>query len=209
MRRAWYTQGNLIGVSSGLSVSGSLLHQSASVAVLRPLRQKRRRAPGLPDAQPFGRAWTISRVLSSPRLIARKREPQRVATISLAAPLPTRSMRSTRPHSDRTGRLTPENRRQRGLHDLARSGACLAPTVTSRAVRSYRTISPLPVLTPGKAQPKPSAVFFLWRCPSPATDGRVGVVHHCVLPCSDFPLTPTRSPEGELADSSGRLSTHC
>ncbi len=34
--------------------------------------------------------------------------------------------------------------RSRRLRDLARDGVCHAPAVTSRAVRSYRTFSPLP-----------------------------------------------------------------
>lgn len=39
----------------------------------------------------------------------------------------------------------------------------------------------------------PSAVYFLWHFPSLATDPfglfeRVGVTHHLVLSCSDFPL---------------------
>ncbi len=44
----------------------------------------------------------------------------------------------------------PSGSRRRGLRDLARGGVYIAPTVTSRAVRSYRTLSPLPV-PPGGA----------------------------------------------------------
>lgn len=74
------------------------------------------------------------------------------------------------------------------LLGLARGGVCNAPLVTKRAVRSYRTISTLPVTAN-----RPSAVCFLWHFPSLATDRfwlfeRVGVTHHLVLSCSDFPL---------------------
>ena len=64
---------------------------------------------------------------------------------------------------------------------LARGGVCPAPLVTERAVRSYRTFSTLP------ATEVASAVCFLWHCPWPATLGPVGVTHHRVLSCSDFP----------------------
>ena len=50
----------------------------------------------------------------------------------------------------------------RPLFGLAPGGVCLATPVTSGPVRSYRTLSPLPVL------PKePSAVFSLLHFPSP------------------------------------------
>ncbi len=74
------------------------------------------------------------------------------------------------------------------LLGLARDGVYLAPIVTNRAVRSYRTLSPFPVV-----QMNPSGVCFLWHFPSfPAAREvlvleRVGVTHRRVLPCSDFP----------------------
>ncbi len=43
------------------------------------------------------------------------------------------------------------------LFGLAPGGVCPAATVASRAVRSYRTVSPLPAQAP--------AVCFLWHCP--------------------------------------------
>ena len=45
------------------------------------------------------------------------------------------------------------------LFGLAPCGVCRASDVTTRAVRSYRTISPLP-------PPKEEAVYFLWHFPS-------------------------------------------
>ena len=50
----------------------------------------------------------------------------------------------------------------RPLFGLAPGGVCLATSVTSGPVRSYRTLSPLPVLLS-----EPSAVFSLLHFPSP------------------------------------------
>ena len=55
----------------------------------------------------------------------------------------------------------------RPLFGLAPGGVCLATSVTSGPVRSYRTLSPLPVLLA-----EPSAVFSLLHFPSPY-DARV------------------------------------
>ena len=55
------------------------------------------------------------------------------------------------------------------LLDLAPSGVCRAGVVTRAAVRSYRTISPLPRRCP-PARRRPTdgeAVCFLWHCPDP------------------------------------------
>jgi len=64
----------------------------------------------------------------------------------------------------------------RRLLGLAGGGVCRAGTVTDAAVRSYRTISPLPF----------QAVYFLWHCPFPI-NREVAVSHHRALSCSDFP----------------------
>ena len=118
------------------------------------------------------------------------------ATISLAVPLPTRSgalrpehpTRSHRPDKpcwwhgspSRVSQYGPENRTHGSenratsgeLLGLARGGVYHAPAVASRAVRSYRTLSPLPVLARPKPR-KPSAVCSLWHFPSPL-DHRAG-----------------------------------
>ncbi len=108
------------------------------------------------------------------------------------------------------------------LLGLARGGVYHAPAVTSRAVRSYRTISPLPVPVARLAEPgvrdpvrrtgppvwnpvrrtgPPAIGGLLSAALSLARDrlrvgsknrstqlfGRVGVTHHRVLSCSDFP----------------------
>ncbi len=70
---------------------------------------------------------------------------------------------------------------QLGLFALARGGVFHAPDVAVGAVRSYRTISPLPRTLAGR-----SAVSSLWHCPEPFA-WLVAVCHHRVLPCPDFP----------------------
>ena len=77
------------------------------------------------------------------------------------------------PPAGRTDRRPspPRRRKARGLLDLARGGVCLAPAVAGRAVRSYRTFSPLPRLgSRWRGRPRRSAVCFLWHYPGPATD---------------------------------------
>ncbi len=55
-----------------------------------------------------------------------------------------------------------------GIFGLAGGGVCPAGAVTDTAVRSYRTISPLPVppCFLAKARRGPSAVYFLWHYPA-------------------------------------------
>jgi len=60
------------------------------------------------------------------------------------------------------------------LLGLAGGGVCPAGAVTGTAVRSYRTISPLPVPPVG-----PSAVSFLWHFPA----GRPGWPLTTTVPC--------------------------
>ena len=50
------------------------------------------------------------------------------------------------------------------LFGLAPGGACHASGVAVRAVRSYRTLSPLPREIEAK-KPRRAAVYFLWRFP--------------------------------------------
>ena len=58
------------------------------------------------------------------------------------------------------------------LFGLAPSGVYPATTVAGSAVRSYRTISPLPEVGAGAEfveaplRPQPRAVYFLWHFPS-------------------------------------------
>jgi len=93
---------------------------------------------------PGERGWWVL-LLDVSRILCGDRRSDPVATISLGAPLPAPS--STRPA--RVPRTAVRNDlgdqgRPEGLLALARGGVCRAPGVTVRAVRSYRTVSPLP-----------------------------------------------------------------
>src|SRR6185436_14000793 len=65
------------------------------------------------------------------------------------------------------------------LFGLAPRGVCPAGRITPSAVRSYRTISPLPGFHP--------AVYFLWHFPSDRKV-RPAVSRHAALWRPDFPL---------------------
>ena len=75
------------------------------------------------------------------------------------------------------------------LHGLAPDGVCRAATVTSDAVGSYSTLSPLPLTTRGRRGGLLS-VALSSRFPSP------GVTRHPALWSPDFPLgsKPERAP---------------
>ena len=64
------------------------------------------------------------------------------------------------------------------LFGLAQCGVCHAPLIAERAVRSYRTFSPLPL----------RAVCSLWHFPSTGLDASIpDVIRHTALRSSDFP----------------------
>jgi hypothetical protein len=85
-----------------------------------------------------------------------------------------------------SGRAAP-----RPLFGLASGGVCRATAVTSRAVRSYRTLSPLPVPPRG-----PSAVCSLLHCPSPSDARPLAGT----LPCEARTfLDAARAPRSSLA----------
>jgi hypothetical protein len=63
--------------------------------------------------------------------------------------------------------------RATGMLGLAGGGVCRAVAVTDDAVRSYRTISPLPTAS------RPKAVYFLWHCPA----GHPGRPLAATVPC--------------------------
>ena len=81
------------------------------------------------------------------------------------------------------------------LFGLAPCGVYPAPGVTAGAVRSYRTISPLPRHQSRKRlRGRPpergvaEAVSFLWHWPSTSLEARVpDVIRHTALRSSDFP----------------------
>ena len=91
-----------------------------------------------------GQSRPVSRVLSR-RFVTSSAE----ADIPPGPALPPASSRL--PGSAAGRRIAP-------LCALAPGGACHAARVTTGAVRSYRTVSPLPETSP--------AVCFLWRCPA-------------------------------------------
>ncbi len=109
----------------------------------------RQRAPRPPDVVVASRP--VSRVLYGPGLST-----PRVTAIPLGRPSPDAS--SNQPERPGPGD-GPETlaRFASLLFGLAPGGACLAADVAADAVRSYRTLSPLPTRRP--------AVCFLWRCP--------------------------------------------
>ncbi len=84
------------------------------------------------------------------------------------------------------------------LFGLAPGGACHAALVTKDAVRSYRTLSPLPARTP--------AVCFLWRCPWGRPRRALPAAMSSWSP--DFPRTLARPrPPGRLIRAEGDRST--
>ncbi len=90
------------------------------------------------------------------------------------------------------------------LLGLARDGVYLAPIVTNRAVRSYRTLSPFPV-----PPEKPSGVCFLWHFPSfPAARVGSGVGTGGCYPPS-CPVVLGLSSHGWGPFMSSRLAASC
>jgi hypothetical protein len=98
------------------------------------------------------------------------------------------------------------------LFGLAPCGVYPAPPFTGRAVRSYRTISPLPrrwrrtlnkfsrklqgrpPSHPKKRRGVAEAVSFLWHWPSADLEVRIpDVIRHTALRSSDFPPPATRA----------------
>jgi hypothetical protein len=94
-------------------------------------------------------------------------------------------------------------RRSPCLFGLAPCGVYIAATVTSRAVRSYRTFSPLP--PPCDFESLGEAVCFLLHWPSGWLEPSVpDVIRHTALRSSDFPL-PLDRLRDERQRSPGRL----
>src|SRR5690606_15186992 len=87
-----------------------------------------------------------------------------------------------------TPAVVPKNSGARPLFGLAPGGVCHANPVTRAPVRSYRTLSPMPV--PHK---RPSAVYSLWHFPSASAQAYAGRA----LPATfvswspDFPRPPS------------------
>ena len=157
---------------------------------------------------------TVSRVLFP----AASRGCVRAATIPLRRMSPSAFGAASRPHratyppgaiADHDGLASVSRHERPGIFGLAAGGVCPATDVTTGAVRSYRTFSPLPVdcrmptakcrlridsqLELGSRQSAiHAAVYFLWHFPSDSraiarTFLRPGVTRRRVLRSSDFP----------------------
>ena len=112
-----------------------------------PMRSPRRVSASLPSPVGLGEGSDVRSPVS--RVLA-PREGE--TAISLG---PT-----SRPASnDLPGRHGAGHRREPSLFDLSPGGVCPAGPVTRSAVRSYRTVSPLPLAL------RPPAVCFLWHFP--------------------------------------------
>ena len=101
--------------------------------------------------------WPVSRVLWSVP-VAGQAQPM---AIHLGRLLPERLVQPTRVRSPETGLFPCGN--VAPLFGFAPGGVYHAAPVTGRAVRSYRTLSPLPVNKP-EGSPR-QAVYFLWHFP--------------------------------------------
>jgi len=144
-------------------------------------------------------------------------ERQNGMAISLGPPLPTGSSALPAPRRTGVGSL-----RCPGLLGLARGGVCLAIAVANDPVCSYHTFSPLPGEGRGASwkiefvtrtlNPLPRSSPLPWRfvsvalsLPRPSPVEAVGVTHHRVLSCSDFP----RDRQADPATISSAPREHC
>src|SRR3984957_2687482 len=120
-----------------------------------------------------------------------------VTTIPLGRPLPDASSNQPERRGQRTSPCDASRRRVSLLFGFAPGGACHAADVAARAVRSYRTLSPLPSRLLA-LRPAIKAVCFLWRFPwgrpRRTLSGAVSVWS------PDFPPFFRRRPSGRLAE---------
>ncbi len=104
-----------------------------------------------------------------------------------------------------------EERTDPCLFGLAPCGVYPAAAITGRAVRSYRTFSPLPQAAYGLAEAnhQPGAVCSLLHLPSSRLEAAVpDVIRHTALRSSDFP-PPLNTLRPERQRSSSRLHVQC
>ncbi len=207
------THGNVAMADAQLSVGTSIGDSSGQKG-----RTPRR---GSPRGASCGWALPVSRVLSRP-VVSRHLDGGSAGPSWLGrpflcrTPLPTPGGLSSpapdpTPRSPDQGRAPFLKRGLGGLLGLARGGVCRAPSVTRRAVRSYRTLSPLP--DPGRT---PAIGGLLSVALSLALSrllselcGRVGVTHHRVLSCPDFPPAGAGRADSRRAAVWRRLSGDC
>ena len=119
-----------------------------------------------------------------------------VTAIPLGRPSPGASSNQPERRGQRTRPCGAGWRRVSLLFGFAPGGACHAADVAARAVRSYRTLSPLPSRV--ASRPAIKAVCFLWRFPwgrpRRTLSGAVSVWS------PDFPPLFRRRPSGRLAE---------
>src|SRR3984885_9679654 len=104
-----------------------------------------------------------------------------------------------------------EKRRDPCLFGLAPCGVYPAAVITARAVRSYRTFSPLPQAAYGftEVNHQLEAVHSLLHLPSSRLEATVpDVIRHTALRSSDFP-PPLNARRPERQRSSSRLHPKC
>jgi len=128
-----------------------------------------------------GEAWSgpVSRILFPGRLHGRGEDHSSAARVTAAVEQPTRTLERTR-----AGPLRP-------YLVLLRRGFAMPSTLTCDAVRSYRTVSPLPRRSRDCSLEWRSAVCFLLHCS--VASPRLAVSQPAARRSSDFPRLAARS----------------
>ena len=166
----------------------------------------------LPARRAGGRKRKPGRTRCKPGSVPRRRGPQRrseghfsgpglaagICPLGRASGLPA-ACPSGRPGPGRGPTAMPAAHTP--LLGLAPGGVCRAGGLTPAAVRSYRTVSPLPAALTGAREarrPRRRRFVFCGTVPAPRAAARetVGVTHHRGPWCSDFPPA-AQEPSGE------------
>jgi hypothetical protein len=178
LRPELFTQADLATIAIDLRPSGAKVGELGH----RMATDTANPTANLKEEKENGQSRPVSRVLSR-RFVTSSAE----ADIPLRPALPPAS--SELPGSTAGHRVAP-------LCALSPGGACHAAPVTRSAVRSYRTVSPLPAFRP--------AVCFLWRCPA----SRLGWPLASTLPCGARTFLPRclKAPASARAALTGRDS---
>jgi hypothetical protein len=144
----------------------------------------------------YKKEWVCKPSSVSPVVLLRKSEAAGTTVIYLDRLLPAGSpppfcfaktkQRGKRPTRWMSGKAARARAGPSSLLGLAGGGVCPADTVTGIAVRSYRTISPLPPRFLAKA--RAGAVYFLWHFPADCSGWPLATT--VALSCSDFPPPP-------------------
>src|SRR5207253_1333289 len=143
--------------------------RSADGSEERPGSEPRQRAP---------RQLRLQEIDARFRQLARKRGIARGLLRALEQRIEPAERQREHPREPEANRETSAGHRIAPLCALSPGGACRAAPVTRSAVRSYRTVSPLPEFPP--------AVSSLWRCPA----SRLGWPLASTLPCGARTFLP-------------------